>query len=206
MTNLETLVLNGIKYLQSEYADGVPVNIMKLDLGLSDDDLRETLLSLEDQGIIFIEGERIKIIQESAADDSGLVGDDFKSVRDDSRMIPDDSGLVEDNLLLNKEDPDLTRDNSGLKGTDVVAVKRGKTKNLTENLTEKEQQALDIINELAGDSGRVSRHILEGNLLYGDLKLTNLGSYNLVLSLESKGIIKKIQRADGEYYSIIIRI
>jgi hypothetical protein len=186
-TNLERLVLNGIKYFQTEYAEGVPVNIMKLDLGLSDDDLRETLLNLEEQGVIFIEGERIKLIEESAVYDSEVTRNHFTVGNDDSAVVVG---------------PELATDGSFLKEADERVVLKKETKDLTQDLTEKEQQAFDIIKELAGDSGRVSRHILEGNLLYGDLKLTNLGAYNLVLSLEIKGIIKKIQRADGEYYVV----
>lgn len=50
MTNRETLVSNRIKYFQTEYPEGVPISILKLDLGFSVDELKEILLSLAEQG------------------------------------------------------------------------------------------------------------------------------------------------------------
>jgi len=71
------------------------------------------------------------------------------------------------------------------------------------DLSEKESEAWDLIHKLADESGRISRHVLEGNLLYGDLKLNTSGFYNLITSLENKGLLKKMQLTDGEYYSIL---
>lgn len=67
-------------------------------------------------------------------------------------------------------------------------------------LSEKEQRSLEIIREVVDGSGNISRTFLEGTLLYGELKLNNISMYNLVTSLENKGILKKIQLTDGEYY------
>ncbi len=71
-----------------------------------------------------------------------------------------------------------------------------------EDLSERELKALEIIKVLAGDSKHVSKYLLEGNLLYGDLKLSALGTYNLISSLENKGLIKHVKLSDGEYYTI----
>jgi hypothetical protein len=71
------------------------------------------------------------------------------------------------------------------------------------DLSENENAALEMMMKLADEFGRISRHMLEGNLLYGDLKLSTLGVYNLITSLENKRLLKKIQLTDGEYYSIL---
>ena len=39
-------------------------------------------------------------------------------------------------------------------------------------------------------------------MLYGELKLTSLKTYNVIVALENKGLIKKIQLPDGEYYTL----
>ncbi|MCE7698782.1 MAG: hypothetical protein K8E24_008100 [Methanobacterium paludis] len=66
-----------------------------------------------------------------------------------------------------------------------------------------EEKAFEIIKELAGESKLVSRYFLEGNMLYGDLKLSTQKTYKLIISLENKGLIKRVQRSDGEYYSLL---
>jgi hypothetical protein len=152
----EKLIISSLKYLQAEYPDGVPFNIIKLDLSLSDDEFKEILLNLKDQGLVSIVDEQIKIFKK--------VSEDYSKVE-----FQDDTGLIEKEEI---------------------------------NLSEKESEAWDLMHELADESGRISRHILEGNLLYGDLKLTTLGVYNLITSMVNKGLLKKIQLIDGEYYSI----
>jgi hypothetical protein len=151
----EKLIISSLKYLQAEYRDGVPFKILKLDLGLSDDDFKEILLNLKDQGLVSIADEQIKIVEKVSEDDSKV--EDY-----------------EDAELIKKE----------------------------VDLSEKESKAWDLMNKLADESGRTSRHLLEGNLLYGELKLSTLGVYNLITSLENKGLLKKVQLTDGEYYSI----
>jgi hypothetical protein len=153
----EKLIISSLKYLQAEYRDGVPFNILKLDLGLTDDEFKEILLNLKDQGLILIADEQIKIVEKVSEDNSKVEAHD-------------------DAELVKKEEI---------------------------NLSEKESNALDLMHKLADESGRISRHVLEGNLLYGELKLSTLGVYNLIISLENKGLLKKIQLTDGEYYSIL---
>ncbi|PKL73198.1 MAG: hypothetical protein CVV29_04805, partial [Methanobacteriales archaeon HGW-Methanobacteriales-2] len=54
--------------------------------------------------------------------------------------------------------------------------------------------------KVVDESGNISRTLLEGTFLYGELELSSISMYNLVTSLENKGIIKKIKLTDGEYY------
>ncbi|WP_225369661.1 hypothetical protein [Methanobrevibacter arboriphilus] len=71
------------------------------------------------------------------------------------------------------------------------------------DLDVKEQKSLEVIEKLADQDRTISKYILEGNLLYGDLKLSNFRMYHIILSLENKGIIKPITKSDGEYYLLI---
>ena len=164
----ETIIISRIKYFQIEYPDGVPLNILKLDLDLSVEEIQKNLLSLEEQGILFIENEEyVKLV---------------------------------DNI--EEETPEKTEDISQgsvtVEITSEVEVEKAKTYDLTEN----EINALEIIKGLTDESGHIPRYIMEGTLLYGDLKLNTLGVYNLIMSLENKGIIKKVQIHDSEYYAI----
>ena len=154
-------VLDGIKDLQLEFPDGVPVNILLEELNLSDDELKVTLLSLMDDGVIFIEEEYVKLVEQVFEDD--MVG------LDDSVNVSDDTVLIDEEKIV--------------------------------DLTERELEGLEIIKVLADDSKRVSKYLLEGHFLYGDLKLSPLGTYNLILSLENSGVNKHVRLSDGEYYT-----
>ncbi len=162
-----SLVLDGIKDLQMEYPDGVPVSILIQDFDLSDEELKVTLLSLEDQGVIFIEEEYVKLVENVSEDDT--VSEDESGLGEPILNVPDESAIMDEDKL--------------------------------KDLSENELLALDIIKDLAGDSKRVSKYLLEGNLLYGDLQLSALGAYNLISSLENRGLIKRVKLTDGEYYS-----
>ena len=150
LSNKENLVLSQIKYFQTEYNDGVPYGILKLDLDLSETEIKIILDNLEDEGIISIRDEHIKISEKN---------------------------LKVDPAMSEKE-------------------------KMEDELSQNELKAFELIKELADESGLISRYILEGNLLYGELELSTNESYNLILSLEKKGIIRKVQMADGEYYTI----
>lgn len=162
----ETIIVNKIKYFQMEYPDGVPLGILKLDLDLSVEELQKNLLSLEEQGILFIENEEYVKLVENPTEDSV----------EESRDTVSEPVKVVSQPTIKKAD--------------------------TYDLTEREIKALEIIKNLTDESGHISRYILEGTLLYGDLKLNTLGVYNLIMSLENKGIIRKVQIKDGEYYTI----
>lgn len=167
----ETIIINQVKYFQIEYPDGVPLNILKLELDMSVEELQENLLSLEEQGILFIENEEYVKLVESSGEDS---------VEESEDTI--DKGTVSEPVKVTNE----------------PNIKEAETY----NLTEREIKALDIIKDLTDESGHIPRYILEGTLLYGDLKLSTLGVYNLIMSLENKGIIKKVQLTDGEYFTV----
>lgn len=161
----ETIIVSRIKYFQTEYPDGVPLGILKMDLDLSVEELQGSLLSLEEQGILFIENEEyVKLVETPAGEEI-----EVKMEADSTPIIPDKPTVDEAK---------------------------------TYDLTEREIQALDIIKDLTDETGHISKYILEGTLLYGDLKLSTLGVYNLIMSLENKGIIRKIQINDSEYYAV----
>ncbi len=60
ITKKENLVLNQIKYLQAEYSDGVPSNILKLDLSMSETEFKDILDNLDDKGLILRSDNYIK--------------------------------------------------------------------------------------------------------------------------------------------------
>lgn len=150
-----------------EYPDGVPLNILKMDLGISVEELQKNLLTLEEQEILFIENEEYVKLVEST----------------DGETMELDETLTE---------------NGSSKITDEPVIENA----ITYDLTEKEMKALEIIKEITDESGHIPKYILEGSLLYGELKLSTLGVYNMIMSLENKGIIKKITIKDSEYYAI----
>lgn len=67
----------------------------------------------------------------------------------------------------------------------------------------KEKESYNLIKELVDENNAVSKYILEGNLLYGDLKLSNFKMFHILLSLQNKGLLKPIKKDDGEYYILI---
>ena len=70
-------------------------------------------------------------------------------------------------------------------------------------LNMKEKESYKLIQELVDDKNLISKYTLEGHLLYGDLKLTNFRMYHIILSLQNKGLLKSIQKEDGEYYLLV---
>lgn len=162
--DIESKVLNGLKELRWQYQEGIPVNILKIDLGLSDDDLKASLLSLADQGVIFIEEETIQLVEDTPEND-----------------------ILEENTTYKKQSNDVNE-----------SILDDKLNDLTDN----ELEAYNLIKDLTDDSGKISKYLLEGNLLYGDLKLSTLSTFNIIVALERKELIKRIQLSDGEYYRI----
>ncbi|MBR2858010.1 hypothetical protein IKE96_02320 [bacterium] len=70
-------------------------------------------------------------------------------------------------------------------------------------LNMKEKESYELIKNLVDDKNLISRYILEGHLLYGDLQLTNFRMYHIILSLQNKGLLKSIEKEDGEYYLLV---
>ena len=149
ITKKENIVLNQIKYFQAEYGDGVPSNILKLDLSMSETQFKDILTNLEGK-----------------------------------YLISRNDNYIKANTVDSK-----------------INVVESREEVLKEDLNQTEKKSFELIQSLAKESS-VSRYILEGNLLYGDLKLSNLQMYHIITSLENKDLIKKIQRKDGEYYDI----
>lgn len=185
----QNIITNKIKYFQTDYPDGVPLKILILDLDMSVDELQKILLNLEDQGILFIENEEYVKLVDNPTDETKA----GKSPEEASIL-----GKSSNNESMINKSPEDT----GELITDKSSQEGAISSESTDDLNERELQAIDLIKNLIDDSGHIPRYALEGNLLYGDLKLSNLGVYNLILSLENRGLIKKIQLTDGEYYSI----
>lgn len=67
----------------------------------------------------------------------------------------------------------------------------------------KEKKSYEIIKSIVDENNMVSKYKLEGNLLYGELQLTDFRMYHIILSLENKGLLKYVRKMDGEYYKLI---
>lgn len=70
------------------------------------------------------------------------------------------------------------------------------------DLSDTENRTLNLLLKICGDKGEISRNLLEGHLLYGELALSTKKSYNVLLSLENKGLIRRVHHVDGDYYQI----
>jgi hypothetical protein len=143
-------------------------------------------------------------------DDMGIGTQDVEN-RDDNHQpesgVETPEGIVEIEKVLPKEgEADLNNDNhnNNTKGDDddevIDAAEEGVEVELEEQFSEKELKAMELIQKVVDESGNISRTLLEGAFLYGELELSSISMYNLVTSLENKGIIKKIKLTDGEYY------
>lgn len=151
ITKKEKSVFNQLKYLQMDYSGGLSVNILKMDLDLSEHEIKEILDNLEKKGLV-------------------------------SRV---DKGKIKANYL-----------------DDEIEVVNTQKDVKTAELNQLELEALEIIRKLANSQGIISRYILEGNLLYGPLKVSNFRMYHIIISLENKNILRKIKKDDGEYYQV----
>lgn len=130
--------------------------------------------------------------------------------RIDASVIKDELGLYEhdlNDLLKSLEDKGLVhyegsyvqlRDFEG-----VINTVDSKEDVLTAELNQKEKKSFEIIKSLADENNLVSRYEIEGNLLYGDLKLTDFRMYHIILSLENKGLIEAVYKHNGDYYKIL---
>lgn len=235
-------VLNGIKYFSAEYREGVPYNILKLDLDTSEEDLNPILEHLEDEnyisrrdGIILLENRESNEKSADVPEETQLnespegtvennpdlpatdVGDvnDFNSSADvvdvndigsstvDSVTVNDTISSVEvvDVGNIGSEVSDTpTEDMNSTPTGELNDTEQTEEVQVIEKFSEAELESLEIIKKLVDDSGNISRTILEGNLLYGELGLSSIAMYNLITSLEYKRVLKKIKLIDGEYY------
>lgn len=106
-----------------------------------------------------------------------------------------------DNPDVDKEsEMDSTPDKTPLEEEDATGEGLKELDELEDKFSEKELESIKLIEELVDESGKISRTLLEGNLLYGEMELTDISMYNLITSLENKGVLKKFTLTDGEYY------
>lgn len=63
ITKKENRVLNQVKYFQNEYKEGVPYRILKLDLDMSEVDLKDILHNLNDKSIINYSNNTVKLLE-----------------------------------------------------------------------------------------------------------------------------------------------
>ena len=70
-------------------------------------------------------------------------------------------------------------------------------------LNKTEEDAYAIISEVISKYDEYApRYILEGALMYGELELSPKITYNIIVSLENKQLLKRVEKVDGEYYTI----
>ncbi|MEE3490932.1 MAG: hypothetical protein VZR10_08685 [Methanobrevibacter sp.] len=151
ITRNEEVVLDQIKIYAIEYPDGVPIKILRKELGFHEYDL-------------------VQILEE-------LQGKDLVIFKDNK-------------ATLSASEKEINTVNS--------------RKDLEElELNQKEKDSLKLIQELVDDKNLISKYTLEGHLLYGDLKLSNFRMYHIILSLQNKGLLKTIDKDDGEYYLLV---
>lgn len=151
ITRNEEVVLNQIKIFAAEYPEGIPVEVLRNDLGFHEYDLVQILEELQDKELVIFENNKVSLSEHEK----------------------------EINTVNSKKD----------------------VKELELNMKEKESYKL--IQDLVDDKNLISKYTLEGHLLYGDLKLSNFRMYHIILSLQNKGLLKPINKDDGEYYLLV---
>lgn len=151
ITKNEEVVLDQIKIFNIEYPDGVPISVLRKDLGFHEYDLVEILEELSDKDLVIFK-------------------DNKASLSEHEKEI---------NTVNSKKDLEELE------------------------LNMKEKESYKLIQQLVDDKNLISKYTLEGHLLYGDLKLTNFRMYHIILSLQNKGLLKPINKDDGEYYLLV---
>ncbi|WP_298523641.1 hypothetical protein [uncultured Methanobrevibacter sp.] len=151
ITKNEEVVLNQIKIFDMEYPQGIPVNVLRKDLGFHEYDLIHILEELSEKNLVVFSDNKVN---------------------------------------LSEHEKEVNTVNS-----------RKDLKELELNMKEKE--SYELIRDLVDERNLVPKYSLEGHLLYGDLKLTNFRMYHIILSLQNKGLLKPIDKDDGEYYLLV---
>ena len=151
ITKNEEVVLNQIKIFNLEYPEGIPVEVLRKDLGFHEYDLVQILEELQDKDLVIFKDSKV-------------------SLSSHEREI---------NTVNSKKDVEELE------------------------LNMKEKESYKLIQDLVDDKNLISKYTLEGHLLYGDLKLTNFRMYHIILSLQNKGLLKLINKDDGEYYLLV---
>lgn len=98
---------------------------------------------------------------------------------------------------------DSTKDVTYLNIDCEVEVVENQTEYKQYMLNKTEEEAYEIIREvILNYDNYAPRYVLEGALLYGELELTPKRTYNIIVSLENKQLLRRIEKFDGEYYTI----
>ena len=151
ITKNEEVVLKQVEIYDKEYSQGIPVDVLRKELGFHEYDLVEILNELQGKNLIVFSDNNVKL------------SDSEKEVN----TVDSKSDLKEIELNL------------------------------------KEKESYELIKTLVDEDNLVPKYILEGYLLYGDLKLTNFRMYHIILSLQNKGLLKSMNKPDGEYYFLV---
>ena len=151
ITRNEEVVLDRIKIFSIEYPEGVPIDILRKDLGFHEYDLVEILDELSDKDLVIFKDNKAKLSEHEK----------------------------EINTVNSKKDLEELE------------------------LNMKEKESYKLIQQLVDEKNLISKYTLEGHLLYGDLKLTNFRMYHIILSLQNKGLLKTINKDDGENYLLV---
>jgi hypothetical protein len=151
ITRNEEVVLNQIKIFNMEYPEGIPLNVIRGELGFHEYDLVQILEELQDKGLVVFKDNKV---------------------------------------ILSESEKEVNTVNS--------------KKDLQElELNQKEIDSYNLIKDLVDERNLISKYTLEGHLLYGDLELSNFRMYHIILSLQNKGLLKTIDKDDGEYYLLV---
>ena len=151
ITKNEEVVLNQINIFSIEYPEGIPVGVLRKDLGFHEYDLVEIIKELEDKDLVIFNDNKVSLSEYEK----------------------------EINTVNSKKDLEELE------------------------LSIKEKESYELIQNLVDDKNLISKYTLEGHLLYGDLKLSNFRMYHIILSLQNKGLLKPIVKDDGEYYLLV---
>ena len=151
ITRNEDVVLNQIKIFNAEYPEGIPVDVIRNDLGFHEYDLVNILEELQNKNLIIFKDSKVSLSESEK----------------------------EINTVNSKKDLEELE------------------------LNQKEKDSYKLIQELVDDKNLIPKYTLEGHLLYGDLKLSNFRMYHIILSLQNKGLLKSINKSDGEYYLLV---
>lgn len=105
-----------------------------------------------------------------------------------------------------------------LKNKNIIQIEEGKIKTIHNDkeinalknkkevkqadLNDREEKALKIIHNKLNKDNQISKYILEGELLYGELGLNRSQTYNLIITLKNKGLIKKVAAPKEQFYEI----
>ena len=151
ITRNEEVVLNQIKIFNIEYPEGIPISVLRKELGFHEYDLVQILEELQDKMLVIFK------------DNKARLSESEKEV----------------NTVNSKKDLEELE------------------------LNQKEKDSYNLIKELVDDKNLISKYTLEGHLLYGDLDISNFRMYHIILSLQNKGLLKTINKDDGEYYLLV---